>query len=176
LSARLGLRFGDHKPAGSIPGRSTSASLGRRDAGGGEDLGPAAWTAQQARNLLMALADRQQPLRLLIHDRDSKFGGGFDHVVQSEGVAVIRTPVQARTRTPTPSAGSAAWVASASTGCSSSAAASSSTCFASTPIITTGIGRATRSHFGHPNRQTAVRCLCEHHSIRSSLAVTYSAA
>jgi putative transposase len=53
------------------------------------------WTAQQARNLLMTLDDRQQPLRLLIHDRDSKFGGGFDHVFQSEGIAVIRTPVQA---------------------------------------------------------------------------------
>jgi putative transposase len=44
----------------------------------------------------VALADRQQPLRLLIHDRDSKFGGGFDHVFQSEGIAVIRTPIQAR--------------------------------------------------------------------------------
>jgi transposase InsO family protein len=43
----------------------------------------------------MALADRQQPLRLLIHDRDSKFGGSFDHVFRSEGIAVIRTPVQA---------------------------------------------------------------------------------
>src|SRR4029450_13336162 len=37
-----------------------------------------AWTGQQARNLLMTTDDRQQPLRLLIHDRDSKFGGGFD--------------------------------------------------------------------------------------------------
>src|SRR5438046_2908341 len=53
------------------------------------------WTAQQARNLLMTLDDRQQPLRLLIHDRDAKFGGGFDHVFESEGIAVIRTPVQA---------------------------------------------------------------------------------
>src|SRR6266511_3360745 len=34
----------------------------------------------------------QQPLRLLIHDRDAKFGGGFDHVFQSEGITVIRTP------------------------------------------------------------------------------------
>jgi transposase len=53
------------------------------------------WTAQQARNLLMALDDREQPLRFLIHDRDGKFNGGFDHVFQSEGSAVIRTPVQA---------------------------------------------------------------------------------
>jgi putative transposase len=54
-----------------------------------------AWVAQQARNLLMTLDDREQPLRFLIHDRDSKFSGGFDHVFQSEGIAVIRTPVQA---------------------------------------------------------------------------------
>jgi transposase len=54
-----------------------------------------AWTAQQARNLLMTLDDREQPLRFLIHDRDAKFNGGFDHVFQSEGIAVIRTPVQA---------------------------------------------------------------------------------
>jgi putative transposase len=54
-----------------------------------------AWVAQQARNLLMTLDDREQPLRLLTHDRDAKFGGGFDHVFRSEGIAVIRTPVQA---------------------------------------------------------------------------------
>jgi putative transposase len=54
-----------------------------------------AWTAQQARNLLMTLDDRRQPLRFLIHDRDAKFSGGFDHVFESEGIAVIRTPVQA---------------------------------------------------------------------------------
>jgi transposase InsO family protein len=54
-----------------------------------------AWVAQQARNLLMTLDDRGRPLRLLIHDRDAKFSGGCDHVFQTEGIAVIRTPVQA---------------------------------------------------------------------------------
>src|SRR6266498_244667 len=67
-----------------------------------------AWTAQQARNLLMTLDDRQQPLRLLIHDRDAKFGGGFDHVFQSEGIAVIRTPIRA----PNANAHAGRWVGS----------------------------------------------------------------
>jgi putative transposase len=38
---------------------------------------------------------QQQPLRLLIDDRDAEFSGGFDHAFQSEGIAVIRTPIQA---------------------------------------------------------------------------------
>ena len=37
----------------------------------------------------------EQPFRLLVHDRDSKFGHGFDEVFRSEGIKVIRTPVQA---------------------------------------------------------------------------------
>lgn len=52
------------------------------------------WVAQQARNLVMQLGD-EQPFGLLIHDRDSKFGGGFDAVFRSEGIDVIRTPIQA---------------------------------------------------------------------------------
>ena len=67
-----------------------------------------AWVAQQARNLLMAIDDRGQPLRFLIHDRDSKFSGGFDHTFQSEGIAVIRTPLQA----PNANAHAERWVGS----------------------------------------------------------------
>jgi putative transposase len=52
------------------------------------------WTAQQARNLMMQLGD-EQPFRLLIHDRDTTFGGGFDEVFRSAGIKAIRTPVRA---------------------------------------------------------------------------------
>ncbi len=55
------------------------------------------WTAQQARNLMMQLGD-EQPFRLLIHDRDTKFDGGFDKVFRSEGIKVIRTPVTSAKR------------------------------------------------------------------------------
>jgi putative transposase len=67
-----------------------------------------AWVAQQAHNLLMTLDDRQQPVRFLVHDRDSKFSGGFDQVFTSEGVIVIRTPVQA----PNANAHAERWVGS----------------------------------------------------------------
>jgi transposase InsO family protein len=51
--------------------------------------------AQQARNLLMTLDDRNQAFRFLIHDRDSKFSSGFEAIFVSEGIEIIRTPVQA---------------------------------------------------------------------------------
>jgi putative transposase len=52
------------------------------------------WVAQQARNLVMQLGE-QQPFRFLVHDRDSKFSHAFDEVFRTEGIRVIRTPVQA---------------------------------------------------------------------------------
>jgi putative transposase len=53
------------------------------------------WVAQQARNLLMHLADREQSFRFLVHDRDSKFSGAFDEVFHSAGTRIIRTPIRA---------------------------------------------------------------------------------
>ena len=52
------------------------------------------WVAQQARNLVIRLGD-EQPFRSLVRDRDSKFSDAFDEVFRTEGIRVIRTPVQA---------------------------------------------------------------------------------
>jgi putative transposase len=51
------------------------------------------WVTQQARNL--SFSGLLEPMRFLIHDRDSKFSAAFDEVFRSEGLKVIHTPIRA---------------------------------------------------------------------------------
>ena len=53
------------------------------------------WATQQARNIIETFVERAEPIRFLIHDRDSKFTAAFDEVFRSEGIRTIRTPVRA---------------------------------------------------------------------------------
>ncbi|SEH02372.1 Integrase core domain-containing protein [Nonomuraea solani] len=50
-----------------------------------------AWTAQQARNLVMDLSDRIAGLRFVIHDRDPLFTSAFREVFEAEGLRLVTT-------------------------------------------------------------------------------------
>jgi putative transposase len=52
-----------------------------------------AWMRQQARNL--AIEERLESVRYLLHDRDAKFSGPSDEFIRSTGVRVLKTPVRA---------------------------------------------------------------------------------
>ena len=53
------------------------------------------FVTQQARNLVMSLAEAGTQIGFLIRDRDAKFSRSFDDVFGSEGIRVIRTPIRA---------------------------------------------------------------------------------
>jgi putative transposase len=55
----------------------------------------APWVIQQARQLSWTLAERAEPMRFLIRDRDQNFTDGFDHVFRTEGMEVVQTPFRA---------------------------------------------------------------------------------
>jgi putative transposase len=54
-----------------------------------------AWTAQQARNFMFLLPERERPLEFMVRDNDGKFTRAFDTVFNTEGIRVIHTPVGA---------------------------------------------------------------------------------
>jgi putative transposase len=63
------------------------------------------WLAQQARNLMLDLAERAARFRFLIRDRDATYTAIFDAVFHAEDIKVLLTPHRHRGRTPTRNAG-----------------------------------------------------------------------
>lgn len=51
-----------------------------------------AWTAQQARNLLMDLEERATQFRFLVRDRAGQFTDAFDAVLSDAGIEMVKIP------------------------------------------------------------------------------------
>jgi hypothetical protein len=99
------------------------------------------WATQQARNMIETFIERTEPIRFLIHDRDSKFTAAFDEVFRSEGIRTSGHPYAHRARTPSSNGGSAPSGASVSTGSCSSTDGTSNASFRSISAATTSIAR-----------------------------------
>ena len=72
-----------------------------------------AWMRQVARNVTMADVGFLTGCRYLLHDRDTKFGGGFDQILSAAGVEAVRLPA----RSPNLNAICERWIRSAKEEC-----------------------------------------------------------
>jgi transposase InsO family protein len=52
------------------------------------------WATQQSRNIVQKFAERTEPIRFLIHDRDSKFTAAFDEVLAGNSTRIIKSPAR----------------------------------------------------------------------------------
>jgi hypothetical protein len=100
----------------------------------------------------MQLGEQERRFQLLIRDRDTKFSRAFDEIFRSDGIDVIRTPLQAPNATRSLSAACAPSAATASIAFSFSDADISNECCACTRGTTTSTGRTVPSN---SPRQTA---------------------
>jgi hypothetical protein len=58
------------------------------------------WVAQQARQYIWALEEREETFCSLIHDNDGKLTKAFDAAFQSKQISVIHTPIEAPNANP----------------------------------------------------------------------------
>jgi len=83
------------------------------------------WLTHQVGHLTFVLPERFRPVTFLVRDWDTKVTTSLEEVLRSEGIRIIRAPIQALGPRPSSSVPSVPSAVSVSTGCSSMTVVSS---------------------------------------------------